>query len=163
MNYPQLHEGVVPEVEPFLGHLPVDKNAAIPQFYVHRNPHTLDPVKFIVQTVLAWPLPLPLNWQQIFSPILTSHLSDLQKQTVTVTEVIIKDIKLYGVPHKRVQLALKGGLPFGVAGALAHPTYVRHPVLPKVAHLHLSLLYSSTMDQDTGCAPPYQCALLWNR
>ena len=70
-----------------------------------------------------------------------------------MTEVIIKDIKLYGVPHKRVQLALKGGLPFGVAGALAHPTYVRHPVLPKVAHLHLSLLYSSTMDQDTGCAP----------
>ena len=80
------------------------------------------------------------------------HSADLQKQTVTVTGVSLKDVKLYGVPHKRIVLTLKGELNFGTAGALAHPTYVRHPVLPKVAHLHLSLLYSSTMDQETGCA-----------
>ena len=61
MNYPQLHEGVVPGVEPFLGHLPVNKNAAIPKVHVHRNPHTLDPVKCFVQAVLAWPLPTSLN------------------------------------------------------------------------------------------------------
>ena len=75
-----------------------------------------------------------------------------QKQKVYVTGVTIRDVKISGKPHKSVALSLKGELPFGVAGALAHPTYVRSPVLPKVAHLHLSLLYSATIDEDTGCA-----------
>jgi len=72
---------------------------------------------------------------------------------VFVTGVTIRDVKISGKPHKSIALSLKGELPFGVAGALAHPTYVRSPVLPKVAHLHLSLLYSATIDEDTGCAP----------
>ena len=68
-----------------------------------------------------------------------------------MTGVTIRDVKIAGKPHKSVALSLKGELPFGVAGALAHPTYVRSPVLPKVAHLHLSLLYSPTIDQESGC------------
>lgn len=76
--------------------------------------------------------------------------SQLRKQKVTVTGVIVREVKVSGVPHRSVALSLKGELPFGVAGALAHPAYVRHPVLPKVAHLHLSLLYSSSLDAETG-------------
>lgn len=68
-----------------------------------------------------------------------------------MTGVSLRDVKISGKPHKRIALELKGGLPFGVSGALAHPTYVRHPVLPKVAHLHLSLLYSSSIDEETRC------------
>ncbi len=75
----------------------------------------------------------------------------MQTQKVFVTGVTIRDVKIAGKPHKSIALSLKGELPFGVAGALAHPTYVRSPVLPKVAHLHLSLLYSPTIDQETGC------------
>ena len=71
-----------------------------------------------------------------------------------MTGVTIRDVKISGKPHKSIALSLKGELPFGVAGALAHPTYVRSPVLPKVAHLHLSLLYSATIDEETG----YVCA-----
>ena len=71
-----------------------------------------------------------------------------------MTGVTIRDVKIAGKPHKSIALSLKGELPFGVTGALAHPTYVRSPVLPKVAHLHLSLLYSQTIDQETGCVLP---------
>lgn len=79
------------------------------------------------------------------------RLFNLQKQHVVVTGVAVRDVKISGKAHKSIYLIMKGELPFGVPGALASPTYVRHPVIPKVAPLHLSLLYSSTIDGETRC------------
>ena len=39
-----------------------------------------------------------------------------QKQKVYVTGVTIRDVKIFGKPHKSIALSLKGELPFGVAG-----------------------------------------------
>jgi hypothetical protein len=49
-------------------------------------------------------------------------------------------------------VSVDGEIGFGEWGALAHPTYVRTPMLPRVAHLHISLLYSSSIDEATRCA-----------
>lgn len=46
-------------------------------------------------------------------------------------------------------VSVDGEIGFGEFGALAHPTYVVTPMLPRVAHLHVSLLYSSTIDDAT--------------
>lgn len=85
----------------------------------------------------------------------------MQAQRIFFDKVVSRPVKLHGEPVQSVAVSVDGELGFGEWGALAHPTYVRTPMLPRVAHLHVSLLYSSTMHDDQPCAftfPPPICA-----
>lgn len=78
--------------------------------------------------------------------------SQLQVQRVFYDKLVSRPVTLYGQPVKSVAISVDSELGFGEWGALAHPTYVRTPMLPRVAHLHISLLYSSTIDDTTLAA-----------
>lgn len=72
----------------------------------------------------------------------------LKAQRIFFDKVVSRPVKLHGEPVQSVAVSVDGELGFGEWGALAHPTYVRTPMLPRVAHLHVSLLYSSTISDD---------------
>ena len=73
----------------------------------------------------------------------------MQSQQIFFDKVVSRPVTLHGQPVHSVAVSVDGELGFGEFGALAHPTYVRTPMLPRVAHLHVSLLYSSTIDEAT--------------
>jgi hypothetical protein len=73
-------------------------------------------------------------------------------QKIFFDKVVSRPVTLYREPVHSVALSVDGEIGFGEWGALAHPTYVRTPMLPRVAHLHVSLLYSSTIDEATRLA-----------
>ena len=74
-----------------------------------------------------------------------------QVQKIFFDKVVSRPVTLHKQPVHSVALSVDGEIGFGEWGALAHPTYVRTPMLPRVAHLHISLLYSSTIDEATRC------------
>ncbi len=72
-----------------------------------------------------------------------------QIQKIFFDKVVSRPVTLYRKPVHSVAVSVDGEMGFGEFGALAHPTYVRTPMLPRVAHLHVSLLYSSSIDDAT--------------
>ena len=75
----------------------------------------------------------------------------LQVQKIFFDKVVSRPVTLHKQPVHSVAVSVDGEIGFGEWGALAHPTYVRTPMLPRVAHLHISLLYSSSIDEATRC------------
>lgn len=75
--------------------------------------------------------------------------SQLKVQKIFFDKVVSRPVTLHGKPVHSVAVSVDGEIGFGEFGALAHPTYVRTPMLPRVAHLHVSLLYSSSIDDAT--------------
>ncbi len=67
--------------------------------------------------------------------------------------MVSRPVTIHREPVHSVAVSVDGESGFGEFGALAHPSYVRTPMLPRVAHLHVSLLYSTQIDEDTLCAP----------
>lgn len=72
-----------------------------------------------------------------------------QIQKIFFDKAVSRPVTLYRKPVHSVAVSVDGEMGFGEFGALAHPTYVRTPMLPRVAHLHVSLLYSSSIDDAT--------------
>mmetsp|Transcript_20722 Transcript_20722/g.62437 ORF Transcript_20722/g.62437 Transcript_20722/m.62437 type:complete len:216 (-) Transcript_20722:787-1434(-) len=75
--------------------------------------------------------------------------SQLKPQKVFFDKVVSRPVTIYGKPVHSVAVSVDGEIGFGEYGALAHPTYVRTPMLPRVAHLHVSLLYTTQIDEET--------------
>lgn len=73
----------------------------------------------------------------------------VQPQKVFFDKVVSRPVTIYGKPVHSVAVSVDGEIGFGEYGALAHPTYVRTPMLPRVAHLHVSLLYTTQIDEET--------------
>lgn len=73
----------------------------------------------------------------------------MQVQKIFFDKVVSRPVTLYKKPVHSVAVSVDGEIGFGEFGALAQPTYVVTPMLPRVAHLHISLLYSSTIDDAT--------------
>ena len=75
-----------------------------------------------------------------------------QVQKIFFDKVVSRPVTLYKKPVHSVAVSVDGEIGFGEPGFLAHPTYVVTPMLPRVAHLHISLLYSFSIDEATRWA-----------
>lgn len=75
--------------------------------------------------------------------------SQLKSQKIIFDKVVSRPVTIHREPVHSVAVSVDGESGFGEFGALAHPSYVRTPMLPRVAHLHVSLLYSTQIDEDT--------------